>query len=111
MNSRGGLSNWRPILMTSLAFTLGVVPLIGRTFAADEDSIPGARPVAVLGLNPGVRRPFDFGGIRRYLRETQPHIVHTFLLTANDLTPDLTRFQPTPDAPVAGDATVGGGAG
>ena len=36
---------------------------------------------------------------------------HTFLLTANDLTPDLTRFQPTPDAPVAGDATVGGGAG
>jgi glycosyltransferase involved in cell wall biosynthesis len=40
-------------------------------------------PVAVLGLNPGVRRPSDFGGIRRYLRETQPHIVHTFLVTAS----------------------------
>jgi glycosyltransferase involved in cell wall biosynthesis len=40
-------------------------------------------PVAVLGLNPGVRRPFDLGSIRRYLRETQPHIVHTFLLTAS----------------------------
>jgi glycosyltransferase involved in cell wall biosynthesis len=40
-------------------------------------------PVAVLGLNPGVRRPFDLSGIRRYLRETQPHIVHTFLVTAS----------------------------
>jgi glycosyltransferase involved in cell wall biosynthesis len=40
-------------------------------------------PVAVLGLNPGVRRPFDVAGIRRYLRETQPQIVHTFLLTAS----------------------------
>ena len=40
-------------------------------------------PVAVLGLNPGVRRPFDLAGIRRYLRETQPQIVHTFLLTAS----------------------------
>jgi glycosyltransferase involved in cell wall biosynthesis len=40
-------------------------------------------PVAVLGLNPGLRRPFDVGGIRAYLRETQPQIVHTFLLTAS----------------------------
>lgn len=40
-------------------------------------------PVAVLGLEPGLRRPFDVGGIRRYLRETQPDIVHTFLLTAS----------------------------
>ena len=40
-------------------------------------------PVAVLGLNPGIRRPQDVGGIRRYLRETQPQIVHTFLLTAS----------------------------
>ncbi|NYG08475.1 putative phosphomutase (TIGR03848 family) [Phycicoccus badiiscoriae] len=36
---------------------------------------------------------------------------HTFLLTANDVTPDLTRFQPRPDAPEAVDAAVGGGAG
>jgi glycosyltransferase involved in cell wall biosynthesis len=40
-------------------------------------------PFAVLGLNPGVRRPFDVGGIRRYLREIRPHIVHTFLRTAS----------------------------
>jgi glycosyltransferase involved in cell wall biosynthesis len=40
-------------------------------------------PVAVLGLNPGMRRPRDVGGIRRYLREAQPQIVHTFLLTAS----------------------------
>jgi glycosyltransferase involved in cell wall biosynthesis len=40
-------------------------------------------PVAVLGLTPGLRRPWDVAGIRRYLRETQPAIVHTFLLTAS----------------------------
>ena len=40
-------------------------------------------PVASLGLTPGLRRPGDIGGIRRYLRETRPHIVHTFLLTAS----------------------------
>jgi probable phosphomutase (TIGR03848 family) len=36
---------------------------------------------------------------------------HTFLLAANDVTPDLARYQPKPHAPEAGDATVGGGAG
>ena len=40
-------------------------------------------PVAVLGLTPGLRRPGDVNGIRRYLRETHPSIVHTFLLTAS----------------------------
>ena len=40
-------------------------------------------PVAVLGLTPGLRHPWDVAGIRRYLRETQPAIVHTFLLTAS----------------------------
>ena len=40
-------------------------------------------PLAVLGLNPGLRRPFDVSGIRAYLRETRPQIVHTFLLTAS----------------------------
>lgn len=40
-------------------------------------------PVAVLGLNPGWRRPRDVFRIRQYLRDTQPHIVHTFLLTAS----------------------------
>jgi glycosyltransferase involved in cell wall biosynthesis len=40
-------------------------------------------PVDVLGLTPGLRRPFDIDGIRRYLRDKQPQIVHTFLLTAS----------------------------
>lgn len=40
-------------------------------------------PLAVLGLTPGLRRPWDVAGIRRYLRETEPTIVHTFLLTAS----------------------------
>jgi len=40
-------------------------------------------PVDVLGLTPGIRRPLDVDGIRRYLRRTQPQIVHTFLLTAS----------------------------
>ena len=40
-------------------------------------------PVDVLGLAPGLRRPFDVAGIRAYLRPTEPHIVHTFLLTAS----------------------------
>lgn len=40
-------------------------------------------PFTVLGLTPGLRRPFDVLGIKRYLRETQPDIVHPFLLTAS----------------------------
>jgi glycosyltransferase involved in cell wall biosynthesis len=40
-------------------------------------------PVAVLGLNPGIRRPFDVNGIRSYLRAAKPDIVHTFLLTGS----------------------------
>jgi glycosyltransferase involved in cell wall biosynthesis len=40
-------------------------------------------PVSVLGLTPGLRRPWHLAGIRRYLREVQPAIVHTFLLTAS----------------------------
>jgi glycosyltransferase involved in cell wall biosynthesis len=40
-------------------------------------------PVSVLGLNPGLRRPWDIARISRYLSHTQPQIVHTFLLTAS----------------------------
>ncbi len=40
-------------------------------------------PLTVLGLEPGLRRPGDIGGIRRYLRARRPAIVHTFLLTAS----------------------------
>jgi glycosyltransferase involved in cell wall biosynthesis len=40
-------------------------------------------PISVLGLNPGLRRPWDVARIRRYLRDAQPQIAHTFLLTAS----------------------------
>lgn len=40
-------------------------------------------PFQVLGLNPGLRRPWHLSGIQRHLRELQPDIVHTFLLTAS----------------------------
>jgi glycosyltransferase involved in cell wall biosynthesis len=40
-------------------------------------------PVTALGLNPGLRRPWDVARIRRFLRETRPRIVHTFLLPAS----------------------------
>lgn len=40
-------------------------------------------PVEVLGLTPGLRRPWAVDGVRRYLRRTTPDIVHTFLLTAS----------------------------
>ena len=40
-------------------------------------------PVTSLGLTPGMRHPWAVDGIRRYLRDTRPTIVHTFLLTAS----------------------------
>lgn len=40
-------------------------------------------PFRVLGLDPGIRRPWSLIGIQRHLRELQPDIVHTFLLTAS----------------------------
>jgi glycosyltransferase involved in cell wall biosynthesis len=40
-------------------------------------------PVTVLGLTPSLRRPGDILGIARHLRDVQPQIVHTFLLTAS----------------------------
>jgi glycosyltransferase involved in cell wall biosynthesis len=39
--------------------------------------------VTVLGLSPGLRRPWDVARLRRVLREMQPDVVHTFLLTAS----------------------------
>jgi glycosyltransferase involved in cell wall biosynthesis len=50
---------------------------IGREIQA------GGTPATVLGLNPGVRRPWDVARIRRFLLDAQPQIVHTFLLTAS----------------------------
>ena len=40
-------------------------------------------PFRVLGLNPGLRRPGHVAGIARALKDIQPDIVHTFLLTAS----------------------------
>ena len=48
----------------------------------EEIRATGAR-VDVLGLTPGVRRPFDLGGVRRYFRELRPAIAHTFLMTGS----------------------------
>ncbi len=40
-------------------------------------------PFRVLGLTPGITRPFDVMRLRDFLYECEPHIVHTFLLTAS----------------------------
>ena len=40
-------------------------------------------PIAVLGLAPGMRHPWHLAGIRRYLRDARPTIVHTFLITGS----------------------------
>ena len=40
-------------------------------------------PFRVLGLTPGLRRPFDLLRLQRFLQEREPTIVHTFLLTGS----------------------------
>jgi glycosyltransferase involved in cell wall biosynthesis len=40
-------------------------------------------PMSVLGLTPGLRHPWHLAGIRHYLRQTTPTIIHTFLLTGS----------------------------
>ena len=40
-------------------------------------------PLQVLGLTPGVKRPFDLVRLRDAVFASEPHIVHTFLLTAS----------------------------
>jgi len=40
-------------------------------------------PFTVLGLNPGLRHPFDALRLRDFLHQAEPHIVHTFLLTGS----------------------------
>ncbi len=60
-----------------------VVCCINQAGPIGEEIRKTGTPVAVLGLTPGLRHPWDVAGIRRYLRETKPTIVHTFLLTAS----------------------------
>ena len=40
-------------------------------------------PFHVLGLKPGLLRPFDVLRLRDFLHHCEPHIVHTFLLTGS----------------------------
>jgi glycosyltransferase involved in cell wall biosynthesis len=60
-----------------------VVCCINEAGPIGEEIRKTGTPVTVLGLTPGLRHPFHLGGIRRYLRDTKPAIVHTFLLTAS----------------------------
>jgi hypothetical protein len=60
-----------------------VVCCINQAGPIGEEIRKTGTPVAVLGLTPGLRHPWHVAGIRRYLRETKPAIVHTFLLTAS----------------------------
>ena len=60
-----------------------VVCCINQAGPIGEEIRKTGTPVEVLGLTPGLRHPWDVAGIRRYLRETRPAIVHTFLLTAS----------------------------
>lgn len=48
-----------------------------------EEICAAGIPVTALGLNPGLRRPWDVARIHRFLRATRPRIVHTFLLPAS----------------------------
>ena len=60
-----------------------VVCCINQAGPIGEEIRKTGTPVAVLGLTPGLRHPWDVAGIRKYLRDTKPVIVHTFLLTAS----------------------------
>ena len=60
-----------------------IVCCIRQAGPIGEEIRRGGTQVDVLGLQPGLRRPFDVGGIRSYLRRTRPQIVHTFLITAS----------------------------
>src|SRR5260221_4922257 len=60
-----------------------VVCCINHAGPIGEEIRATGTPVDVLGLEPGLRRPFDVAGICAYLKKPQPQIVHTFLLTAS----------------------------
>ena len=60
-----------------------VICCINKTGPIGDEIRKTGTPVAVLGLTPGLLHPWHVAGIRRYLRQTKPAIVHTFLLTAS----------------------------
>ena len=59
------------------------VTCINRAGPIGEEIKNTGVPFRVLGLDPGIRRPWHVLGIGQHLRETRPDIVHTFLLTAS----------------------------
>ncbi len=60
-----------------------IVCCIGEPGPIGEEIRKTAVPFHVFHLNPGLRRPWHVLAIARRLRELQPDIVHTFLLTAS----------------------------
>lgn len=60
-----------------------VVTSIGLAGPIGEEIRKTGVRFAELGLTPGIRRPLDVVRLQRHLRDVQPTIVHTFLLTAS----------------------------
>jgi glycosyltransferase involved in cell wall biosynthesis len=60
-----------------------LVTSIGQAGPIGEEIRKTGVSFAELGLTPGMRRPLDLFKLERHLRERQPTIVHTFLLTAS----------------------------
>jgi glycosyltransferase involved in cell wall biosynthesis len=60
-----------------------MVTSIGQAGPIGEEIRRTGVPFAELGLTPGMRRPLDVLRLERHLRDRQPTIVHTFLLTAS----------------------------
>jgi len=63
-------------------FERGVMCIDGPGPMGEEIRRAGL-PIESLGLQPGLRRPFDLLRLQRALEAAQPTIVHTFLLTAS----------------------------
>ena len=63
-------------------FERGVL-CIDRPGPMGEEIRRAGLPIDALGLQPGLRRPFDLLRLQRALEAAQPTIVHTFLLTAS----------------------------
>lgn len=59
------------------------VVCINRAGPIGEEIQGTGVPFRVLGLTPGLARPFEVMRLRDFLYECEPHIVHTFLLTAS----------------------------
>ena len=59
------------------------VVCIGAPGPIGEEIRKTGVPFRALGLNPGLRRPFDLLRLQQFILDCAPDIVHTFLLTAS----------------------------